>query len=121
VEHPTLKFTVIVNPNNGPGSAPWWPNADYVREIMKLNAYPNVKTVGYIGTTYGKKPIEAVYADIERYSKWSSDARFPGLGVSGIFFDETTNVYTEADRIYLDNITKKTKLTEGLFGDRIVS
>lgn len=93
---------------------------DYVREIPKLNAYPNVRTVGYIGTTYGKKPIEQVQADIAVYAAWSSDTRYPGLGVSGIFFDETLNVYTKKDGIYLESVTRRTKNTEGLLGDRLV-
>jgi hypothetical protein len=85
-----------------------------------LNAYPNVKTIGYIGTTYGKKPLEEVYADIAKYAGWSSDGRYPGLGVSGIFFDETVNLYTETDEIYLESITKRTKEAKGLLGDRMV-
>jgi hypothetical protein len=109
-----------VNPDNGPGSAPWWPNSDYVREIPKLNAYANVKMLGYIGTTYAKKPIEDVYVDIAKYAGWSSDAQYPGLGVDGIFFDETPNIYTEPDGMYLQSITKRVKETKGIMGDRMV-
>jgi hypothetical protein len=110
-----------VNPSNGPGSAPWWPNADYVREIPKLNAYPNVTTLGYIGTTYGKKPIAEVFEDISKYSTWSGDAQHAGLGVDGIFFDETVNLYTKNDAEYLDCLTKSVKETEGILGNRLVS
>ncbi|KAF2688139.1 hypothetical protein K458DRAFT_440834 [Lentithecium fluviatile CBS 122367] len=119
-ENPTLNFIVIINPNSGPGSPPWWPNADYVREIRKLNAYANVKTVGYIGTTYCQKPIEDVYAEISKYAEWSSDRRYPGLGVTGIFFDETPNLHTEAGQTYLESITQRVKETKGVLEDRMV-
>ena len=109
-----------MNPNSGPGSAPWWPNDDYIREIPRLNAYLNVRTVGYVGTTYGRKPLEEVYADIAQYAKWSSDDNCPGLGVSGIFFDETLGLYSDDDFVYQESVTRRTKETEGILGNRIV-
>ena len=110
-----------MNPNSGPGTEPWWPNADYVREIPRLNAFPNVRTVGYVATTYCKRNIEDALSDIETYAKWSSDKRFPGLGVSGIFFDETPNLYKQDVKRFLDAVSAKTKETEGILGDRLVS
>lgn len=119
-EHPSLGFVVIVNPNSGPGTEPWWPNADYVRDIPRLNAFPNVCVVGYVATTYCKRNIEDVFKDIERYAAWSSDERFPGLGVSGIFFDETPNLYEEDVKSYLDAVSTKGREIDGIMGDRLV-
>lgn len=119
--HPTLEFILIVNPNNGPGSEPWWPNADYVREIPRLNAQPNVRIVGYVFTAYCKRPNEEVCADIAKYAEWSKDGKYQGLGVAGIFFDETPNLFSDEAKTYLDVITQRVKDSEGILGDRIVS
>lgn len=110
-----------MNPNSGPGAEPWWPNEDYVREIPRLNAHANVQTVGYVSTDYCKKPIEKVLADIDGYARWSSDERFPGLAVRGIFFDETPNVFSEAVEAFLHTITSHVKGAGGILGDRTVS
>ncbi|CAI6332592.1 unnamed protein product [Periconia digitata] len=118
--YPSLDFIIIVNPNSGPGSDPWWPNADYVREIPKLNAFPNVLTIGYVATTYCKRNIEHVLQDIEKYAAWASDERFPGLGVSGIFFDETPNLHTQDVKSYLDAVSTKVKETQGILDKRLV-
>ncbi|KAF2108083.1 Spherulation-specific family 4 [Lophiotrema nucula] len=115
-----LQSIVIVNPNSGPGSEPWWPNADYVREVAKLNALPNVRVVGYVATTYCQRPIEDVLKDIEKYAERSSDLATVGCGVEGIFFDETTNVYSEEVKTYLDAISEGVKASDGILGDKLV-
>ena len=119
--NPTLDFIIIVNPNSGPGAPPWWPNADYVREIPKLNAQPNVQTLGYVATTYCKRPISEVFDDVASYANWSSSLEFPGLRVDGIFFDETPNVYSDEAKRYLNDITKRVKENTGIMRDRLVS
>src|SRR4051812_36027461 len=53
--HRNLDFLIIVNPNSGPGGEPL-PSHDYVRELPKLNALPNVRTVGYLAIEYCRKP-----------------------------------------------------------------
>ncbi|KAF2268664.1 hypothetical protein CC78DRAFT_529675 [Lojkania enalia] len=119
--NPNLNFIIIVNPNSGPGSPPWWPNADYIREIPRLNAQPNACTVGYVRTTYCRRPIQEVLRDIATYADWSKDFSINGLGVNGIFFDETPNVYSEEVKTYLDSITEAVKSDTGIRGERIVS
>ena len=109
-----------MNPNSGPGAKPWWPNADYVREIPRLNAHGNVRTIGYVSTDYCKRPIDEVLADVDRYAAWSGDERFPELGVCGIFFNETPNVFSEAAKEYLDRVTKHVKDDDGIRGGRLV-
>ncbi|KAJ4301503.1 hypothetical protein N0V90_003595 [Kalmusia sp. IMI 367209] len=120
VSNPTLDFIVIINPHNGPGSEPWWPNIDYVREIPRFNAQPNVRIVGYVHTIYCKRPVEQLFADIDRYASWSRDDSLPGLSLGGIFFDETPDVFSEESKEYLDVITQKVKETDGLVGERLV-
>ncbi|KAF2182336.1 hypothetical protein K469DRAFT_586460 [Zopfia rhizophila CBS 207.26] len=115
--NPTLHFTIIVNPNSGPGYAPWWPNSDYLRELPKLNAAPNVRTVGYVRTGRAQRDIAEVRQDIAAYAGRSSE---PGLGVEGVFFDETPNLYSEEVKTYLDQITQDVKDSTGILGDRTV-
>ncbi|KAF1992691.1 hypothetical protein P154DRAFT_625923 [Amniculicola lignicola CBS 123094] len=118
--NPDLQFIIIVNPNSGPGSPPWWPNPDYVRDIPKLNAQANVKTVGYVRIDYGRKPIEEVFEDIKKYGEWSKDFETTGLGVEGVFFDETPNKYSEGNKAYLDAMSRRVKEQPGMLGDRTV-
>ena len=109
-----------MNPNSGPGSPPWWPNVDYVREIPKLNAQPNVQTVGYVATNYCKRSIEEVFNDISAYAKWPSTYSISGLSISGIFFDETPNKFSKETKDYLDKITVRVKDTHGILGNKVV-
>ncbi|KAL5387147.1 hypothetical protein DPSP01_003758 [Paraphaeosphaeria sporulosa] len=117
--NPTLRFVVIVNPNSGPGSEPWWPNADYLRDVPKLNACSNVRTVGYVSTAYCNRPIQEVYEDIRQYASWAKDKNSRSLGMNGIFFDETPNIFTENARNYLTAITQNVKNMGTLLGDGI--
>ncbi|KAH6680585.1 cell surface protein [Halenospora varia] len=116
--HPDLNFVVIINPHNGPGSAAM-PDASYARELPKLNARPNVSTVGYIRINYCKRDLSEVYRDISTYAGWSKDDRFLGRAVDGIFVDETPNLYTEEVAVYLNNINQRIKAAIGIMGDRL--
>lgn len=115
--HPDLDFLVVVNPNSGPGDLPS-PNKDYAREVPKLNAFPNVYTVGYIRIHYCDKPLEKVYQEIDRYASWSA---CDGLGLGGILLDETPNHYSEAREEYLRACTGFIKGNQGILRDRMVS
>ena len=120
VLNPKLEFVIIVNPNSGPGSEPWWPNADYVRQTPALAVHPNVQVVGYVSTDYCNRPMEQVLKDVNQYAGWSQDNRFRGLAVSGIFFDETPNVFSEKAKDFLDTITRHVKATHGIMGSKMV-
>lgn len=108
---------MVVNPNSGPGDLPS-PNKDYAREVPKLNAFPNVYTVGYIRIHYCDKPLEKVYQEIDRYASWSA---CDGLGLGGILLDETPNHYSEAREEYLRACTGFIKGNQGILRDRMVS
>ncbi|KAF2855797.1 hypothetical protein T440DRAFT_475158 [Plenodomus tracheiphilus IPT5] len=118
-KYPDLQFVVIINPNSGPGDAPWWPNADYLREIRRLNGIQNVTLVGYVRATYCKRQIGDVFEDIETYASRSTTDGGSGLGMQGIFVDETVNLYSEASKKYLDDIDRKVHMTEGFGGDKL--
>lgn len=91
-----------------------------MREILRLNAQPNVRTLGYVRTTYCRRPISDVFADIETYSGWPKDTPHASLGVHGIFFDETPNLFSEEVKTYLDDITKRVKESPGISDGKIV-
>jgi hypothetical protein len=61
-----------------------------------------------------------VFADVDRYASWAGDATSPGLGLNGIFFDETPNIFTEEAKEYLEAITQKVKGMGRMFGDNMV-
>ena len=69
----------IINPNSGPGDAI---RADYVAQVHATQAQ-GVRVLGYIHTSYGKRPLSEIQSEIEHFRRW--------YGVNGIFFDEVTN------------------------------
>jgi hypothetical protein len=71
-----IPVVAIINPNSGPGGKP---NSDYTQGLNLLQK-GGVKTIGYVATNYGKRPIEQVKTDIDLYN-----AHF---NVQGIFLDE---------------------------------
>lgn len=85
--NPTAAFTVIINPNSGPGSGAT-PNTDYADAIKTLRstAATNqiLELVGYVPTGYGKTSPTKVKADVTKYANWPAAVR-----PDGIFFDET--------------------------------
>ncbi|KAF2277317.1 uncharacterized protein EI97DRAFT_395958 [Westerdykella ornata] len=115
--HSSLPFTIIINPNSGPGSPPWWPNADYVRELTRLVTYPNVRLLGYVATGYCKRSINDVFADVDAYANWESTI---GVRLAGVFFDETPNLWSEEVGEYLSKITERVKKSQGFGEARMV-
>lgn len=100
--------------------APWWPDENYVRELPRLNACPNVTIVGYVFATYCQRSVDGVYEDIQAYAERSRQILHPGLQVQGIFVDETVNLYSEKWKEYLDAIDRIVKSSDGIAGNRIV-
>ncbi|KAI9368935.1 Spherulation-specific family 4, partial [Aspergillus egyptiacus] len=122
--NPTVDFLVIVNPNSGPGDGPL-PDANYARELPRLNNYRNVTTVGYIRIDYCRKPLSEAGDEIARYAGWSRPAEPNSkLGVSGIFVDETPNLVGDSserrEEAYLRALNRVIKSQEGILGGRLV-
>eukprot|EP01111_Echinosteliopsis_oligospora_P011082 TRINITY_DN3565_c0_g1_i1.p1 TRINITY_DN3565_c0_g1~~TRINITY_DN3565_c0_g1_i1.p1 ORF type:complete len:155 (+),score=33.10 TRINITY_DN3565_c0_g1_i1:222-686(+) len=67
---------VIINPNSGSGTKI---DPNYVNQTKEAQSL-QINVLGYVHTSYGKRPIEEVKADIDRYYDW--------YHVSGIFLDE---------------------------------
>jgi len=71
--------TAILNPNSGPGTSA---DASYVAAITKLRAAGG-KVIGYVSTSYAKRALSAVVADINMYASL--------YNVDGFFIDEMTS------------------------------
>ncbi|KAL4937831.1 hypothetical protein BDV06DRAFT_215585 [Aspergillus oleicola] len=127
--HPTLNFLVIVNPNSGPGESPL-PDENYAREIPRLNGYANVTTIGYIRIDYCRRALAESIAEIERYAGWSGrnthktglagETETSGLGMRGIFVDETPNHFSEERGEYLGALKRVVKGNDGILGEKFV-
>lgn len=118
--HPALTFVVVVNPASGPGLGDG-PDANYTREIPKLNSYANVRTMGYVSTDWTKRDIALAKKDIATYSAWAQNASVQDLGVQGIFLDETPAVYNDASAQYLDTLASAIRSANGFGSDPVVS
>jgi Spherulation-specific family 4 len=116
--HPHLSFTVIVNPNSGPGSSEY-PDDQYSTELQKLNAYLNVETVGYVRTGYATRNITTVVSEVSTYAGWASKSS--ALAMHGIFFDEAPHEYSADAVEYMRSINQAVKNATGLQGDKTVS
>jgi hypothetical protein len=90
-----------------------------MREIPRLNSYWNVQIVGYVRSTYCKRPIDEVLGDIQTYADRSYENET--LQVQGIFVDETVNLYTPEAKQYLDSVDNVQWTNEGIGGKRLVS
>ncbi|TVY49352.1 Spherulin [Lachnellula occidentalis] len=117
--HPRLNFTVVVNPASGPGLEPT-PDSNYTREIPKLNQHANVRTVGYVSTSYTNRNISLALRDIETYSAWSENSTIAGLGLQGIFLDETPSQYQATSAKFLDTLADSITSQTGLGTDPLI-
>ena len=116
VRHQDTKFTVVINPDDGPGNGTR-PSSDYVDVLNALQVYPHVQTLGYIRTDRGTRNNATVRAEIAKYSGWS---KFQDLRLGGIYFDQTP--YRDEDNAskYLRNISATVRHAEGFLEPRLV-
>ncbi|KAF2471078.1 uncharacterized protein BDR25DRAFT_30243 [Lindgomyces ingoldianus] len=109
--YPRVQFTAIVNPYSGPGDSAL-PNENYTQAIHTLNALGNVRTIGYVATTWCTKNASSVLDEVAVYAGWG--AQDPQLAMSGIFFDETPTHYTPEYASYLQTISQAVHNNRGL-------
>jgi hypothetical protein len=103
--HPTLPFTIVVNPNSGPGGT--LPDAEYQKCLPTLRGTSNskVKLVGYVPTGFGSRSTTLVNADVTTYNNWPASYK-----PDGIFFDEVPNDAAHASQYntYVSNVKSLT-------------
>lgn len=68
--HPELDFLVVVNPSSGPGPG-ILPDANYIEALARLTAAPNVKVIGYVHCSYGKRLLDELVAEVSAYRGWT--------------------------------------------------
>lgn len=112
-DHPNVNFTVIVNPNTGPGDQ-LCGGADY-KSVMETirDEYDNIQTLGYVHTATEfncgdggdicptTMPIGELNKNVQKYIDWNSD-ECGGLAPDGIFFDESPYEADEKFISYMD-------------------
>jgi hypothetical protein len=79
VRGPSRPRMVVVNPDSGPGAGETQAYGNAVRALQAAG----IRVLGYVPTTYGRRPIGDVAEDVRRYLSW--------YGVNGIFFDEASS------------------------------
>jgi hypothetical protein len=85
--NPTLPFTIVVNPNSGPGGSSL-PDSEYQKCLptLRQTSNSNVKLVGYVLTDHAARAASDVEADVSTYANWPTSYR-----PDGIFFDQVSN------------------------------
>jgi hypothetical protein len=80
MEHPSLPWISVINPDNGPGKRP---NPLYVQHLQDLKE-AKVLVLGYVSTYWAAVPIETAKEDIRKYKEF--------YNLDGIFIDEMSNL-----------------------------
>lgn len=91
----TVPMWVIVNPASGPGAAV---DPNYTKAIDRLCGAGCV-VLGYVTTSYGKRPREQVQQDIDKWLRMYQR-------IHGIFFDEMSIEDTDAGAVYQAALTR---------------
>ncbi|KAH8434411.1 uncharacterized protein LDX57_012058 [Aspergillus melleus] len=118
--NPDVKFTVIVNPDNGPGGSTTLQDKNYLSYVPKLAAHSNVRLIGYVSTAWGGRDISQVQADIKQYADWPSSSGDSSFAVQGIFLDEGATAYNDATVSYYEQAASLIKESSGLGPDNYV-
>jgi hypothetical protein len=109
--HPQVQFTAIINVHDGPGYGAL-PEPDYSHAITTLNSFNNVRTVGYVATTWCERELSSVLDDVAAYSFWGEYQ--DSLAIDGIFVDETPTQYSPGFDSYLQTIAQAVHTSDGL-------
>jgi hypothetical protein len=94
-QYPSVPVVAIINPASGPGRRS---QAAYVQGVATLHA-AGVVVLGYVHTSYGKRPIGIDEQEISKYHRW--------YAVDGIFLDEMA--YTHGHESYYSALTAYVK------------
>jgi len=95
-------LVVIINPSSGPGPLDW-SYRDTVKQFVAGIHASNQLVLGYVSTSYGRRDIRKVMADIQGYSFFDVD---------GIFFDEAST--DDSKREWYESIITDTDIVSNL-------
>ncbi|KAH3907295.1 hypothetical protein HBI56_184430 [Parastagonospora nodorum] len=108
---PQVQFTAVINVHDGPGYGAL-PDPEYSHAITTLNGFSNVRTVGYVATTWCERDLSSALDDVAAYSFWGEYQ--DSLAIDGIFVDETPTQYSQAFDSYLQTIAQAVHASDGL-------
>ncbi|KAI9929631.1 hypothetical protein ASPWEDRAFT_110012 [Aspergillus wentii DTO 134E9] len=108
-----VEFTIIINPDNGPGSSSL-PDDAFITEVPKLTAHSNALVLGYVPTGTGSRDISEVEQDIKRYAGWASASGNGSFAVQGVFLDEAPAEYSSDTVTYYQKLASLIKGSDGL-------
>jgi hypothetical protein len=114
---PDIQFTVIVNPDSGPGDGPT-PDDRYTEALKHLSSYHNVRALGYVRTGYATRSKADVLDEIQTYAAWSSNST--SLAMHGVFLDETPHQYTAEAAEFLREVGDAIRNSQGLQSPNVV-
>jgi hypothetical protein len=106
-----VQFTAVINVHDGPGYGAL-PDPEYSHAITTLNGFNNVRTVGYVATTWCERDLSSALDDVAAYSFWGEYQ--DSLAIDGIFVDETPTQYSQAFDSYLQTIAQAVHASDGL-------
>ncbi|PWY69361.1 hypothetical protein BO83DRAFT_379871 [Aspergillus eucalypticola CBS 122712] len=116
---PNVHFTIIINPDSGPGSSSL-PDSNFLTAVPRLTSYSNVLAIGYVPTEKGTRAISDVESDIKTYAGWPSASGNSSFAVHGIFLDEAPNAYSEELVSYYQQLANLIKESSGLGPENFV-
>ena len=96
----TVKRTLILNPNSGPGTQQ---DPYYVDAVSKARA-AGATVVGYVHTSYGRRALDHVRADVASYRQF--------YGVNDVFFDEVSSA--EEQLSYYETLSTEVRGAKGM-------
>ena len=101
-DNPHIQYNVIISPASGPGSS-HYPGANFKAGLQVLNAFSNVRTLGYVDTAFSKRDIKLVNKDIDSYANWASYEN-GNITVQGIFFDNVSTIDSQSVYHYYERL-----------------
>ncbi|GFG08099.1 spherulin-4 [Aspergillus udagawae] len=111
--NPDVQFTIIINPDNGPGSTPL-ADENFLAAVPRLTAYSNALVIGYVRTGKGTRDIAEVKQEINTYAGWPSASGNSSFAVHGIFLDEAPSEYDAAAVTYYKQLATFIRGSKGL-------
>ncbi|KAI9742758.1 MAG: hypothetical protein M1818_003487 [Claussenomyces sp. TS43310] len=107
--NPNVTFSVVINPANGPGTGTK-PDSNWIAGVAQMNAFPNVKTLGYVHTSTATRPLTDVESDISTYAVWAS-YKNSDIHMDGIFFDEAPSTWSATSGTYMTTVAQSARST----------
>lgn len=114
---PDLNFTIIINPNSGPGSSQY-PDQFYAAALDRLANYTNVEKLGYVRTGYASRNLSDVISEVDIYAGWVSKNQ--AFAMDGVFFDEAPHNFTQKAVDFMLSASLAVKDAQGFQRSKVV-